>query len=316
MPGGTGQVGTLLARAFVGDGHEVVVLSRHPARAPWRVVAWDARSLGPWTSEIDGADVVINLAGRNVNCRYTPENRRAIMDSRVASTRIVGQAIAQCAEPPKVWLQASTATIYSHRFDAPNDDATGIIGGHEPAAPADWRFSIEVATAWEAASNETALPRTRLVLLRAAMVMSADAGGIFAMLLRLARLGLGGPVAGGRQYVSWIHAQDFVRVIYWLIERGELSGPVNVAAPHPLPYRDFMRVLRRAAGMPIGLPATRWMLALGTWALRTESELVLKSRRVVPSRLLESGFRFDYPEWTSAATNLVRESRSGERKRA
>jgi uncharacterized protein (TIGR01777 family) len=253
---------------------------------------------------------VINLAGRSVNCRYTPANRREIFESRVESARVVGRAIGGCSRPPKVWLQASTATIYAHRFDAPNDEATGIIGGHEPDKPADWRFSIEVATAWEAASKETVLTGTRLVLLRSAMIMSPDRGGIFAMLLRLARVGLGGSVAGGRQYVSWIHAQDFVRAMYWLIEHKELAGAVNVAAPNPLPYRDFMRILRHAAGVPIGLPATRWMLAIGTWLLRTESELVLKSRRVVPSRLLATGFRFEYPEWKPAAEDLVRRSSS------
>jgi uncharacterized protein (TIGR01777 family) len=302
IPGGTGQVGTLLARSFRADGHEVVVLSRQPAPAPWRVVAWDARTIGPWAAEFDGADVIVNLAGRNVNCRYTPENRRAILDSRVDSARVVGEAIARCTRPPAIWLQASTATIYAHRFDAPNDDVTGVIGGHEPDAPAAWRFSIEVATAWERAATDAATSRTRLVLLRAAMVMSPDAGGIFATLLRF---GLGGPVAGGRQYVSWIHERDFVRALYWIIEHPELSGPVVVAAPNPLPYRDFMRELRRAAGVPIGLPATRWMLALGTWALRTEPELVLKSRRVVPRRLIESGFSFEYPEWGTAAARLT-----------
>jgi hypothetical protein len=148
MPGGTGQVGTLLARAFVADGHEVVVLSRRPASAPWRVATWDPRMVGPWTAVLDGADVVINLAGRNVNCRYTPENRREIFDSRVESTKVVGHAIARCRKPPRVWLQASTATIYSHRFDAPNDDLTGVIGGREVEAPQSWRFSVEVATAW------------------------------------------------------------------------------------------------------------------------------------------------------------------------
>lgn len=310
IPGGTGQVGTLLARAFHSDGHNVVVLSRRPSSAPWRVVAWDARTLGPWAAELDGADVVINLAGRNVNCRYTPANRREIMDSRVESARVVGQALLRCARPPKVWLQASTATIYAHRFDAPNDEATGIIGGHEPDAPSDWRFSIEVAAAWEAASKESVPTDTRLVLLRSAMIMSPDPGGIFATLLQLVRFGLGGPVAGGRQYVSWIHERDFVRAMYWLIEHQELGGAVNVAAPQPVPYRDFMRMLRRAAGVRVGLPATRWMLALGTWVLRTETELVLKSRRVVPARLLASGFRFDYPEWQSAATELVRGSSS------
>src|SRR5262245_44050069 len=310
MPGGTGQVGTVLARAFHAAQHDVVVLSRRPGSAPWPVVAWDARTLGPWASAFEGADVVINLAGRNVNCRYTPANRREILDSRVASARVVGQALARCARPPKVWLQASTATIYAHRLDAPNDEATGVIGGHEPDAPADWKFSIDVATAWEAASQETKPADTRLVLLRSAMMMSPDPGGIFATLLRLVRFGLGGSVAGGRQYVSWIHDRDFVRVMYWLIEHPELAGAVNVAAPHPVPYRDFMRMLRRAAGVPIGLPATRWMLAVGTRLLRTESELVLKSRRVVPRRLLASGFHFDYPEWMLAGADLVRRSRS------
>jgi uncharacterized protein len=305
LPGGSGQVGTLLARAFLADGHDVTVLSRRPSTAPWRVVPWDARSVGAWASELDGADVVINLAGRSVNCRYTPENRREMLASRVDSTQAVGQAIARCARPPGVWLQASTATIYAHRYDAANDEATGIIGGREPDAPPSWRYSIDVAQAWERAAHESVTARTRLVLLRSAMVMSPDRGGIFATLLRLARLGLGGPVAGGRQFVSWVHERDFVRAMYWLIEHDALRGAVNIASPEPLPYRDFMRELRQAAGMPIGLPATRWMLAVGAWALRTEPELVLKSRRVVPRALQESGFEFSYPRWSAAARELV-----------
>ena len=305
LPGGTGQVGTLLARAFQADGHDVVVLSRRPVRTPWRVVTWDARTLGPWFSELDGADVVIGLAGRNVNCRYTPENRRAIFDSRVESARVVGQAIARCNRPPAVWLQASTATIYSHRFDQPNDDVSGVLGGREADAPASWRFSIEVAMAWERAATDNVTSATRLVLMRSAMVMSPDRGGIFAMLRRLARSGLGGSVAGGQQYVSWIHDRDFVRAVYWLIAHPELAGAVSIASPNPLPYREFMRGLRRAVHMPLGLPATRAMLALGTWALRTESELVLKSRRVVPRRLVESGFTFEHPDWPEAARELI-----------
>ncbi len=156
LPGGSGQVGTLLARSFAAEGHEIVVLSRHVSRAPWRVVGWDAAAVGDWARELDGADVVINLAGRNVNCRYTPANRRAIMDSRVDSTRAVGVAIGQAQNPPRVWLQASTATIYAHRFDAPNDEATGILGGTEPTVPETWRFSIGVARAWERALDEAA----------------------------------------------------------------------------------------------------------------------------------------------------------------
>ena len=305
IPGGTGQVGTVLARAFLTDGHDVVVLSRRPASAPWRVVAWDGTTVGPWAAELDSADVVVNLAGRSVNCRYTPANRAAILRSRVDSTRAVGEAIARSARPPRLWLQASTATVYAHRFDAPNDEATGILGGHEPDAPSTWNFSIDVATAWEQAAREPALSETRLVLMRSAMVMSPDAGGIFATLLRLVRFGLGDPVAGGRQYISWVHERDFIRSLYWLIAHEELSGAVNIASPNPLPYGDFMRVLRRVAHVPVGLPATRWMVEIGTWAMRTESELVLKSRRVVPGRLLESGFRFEFPEWPSAAADLV-----------
>src|SRR6185369_11218915 len=148
-----GQVGTMLARAFTNDGHEVVVFTRKIHAADWKVIAWDAETLGEWADEIDGADVVINLAGRNVNCRYTPENRKEIMDSRVKSTKVVGEAIANSANPPKIWLQSSTATIYAHRFDAPNDEETGIIGGNEPDAPETWRFSIDVAKAWEQAAN-------------------------------------------------------------------------------------------------------------------------------------------------------------------
>lgn len=311
LPGGTGQVGTLLARSFHARGDEVVVLGRSPSPAPWRTVPWDAVSVGEWAREIDGADVVINLAGRNVNCRYTPENRRQIMDSRVVSTRIVGSAIARSPRPPRLWLQASTATIYAHRFDAPNDEASGIIGGDEPDAPPKWRFSIEVAKAWEQAAQEVATPQTRLVLMRSAMVMSPDRGGIFDTLLRLARFGLGGPAGGGRQYVSWLHDTDFIRAVDWLIAHEDLAGPVNLASPNPLPYGEFMRALRRAWGMPIGLPATRWMVEIGAFVLRTESELALKSRRVVPGRLLRSGFSFDWPNWPEAAQDLCQRWRGG-----
>jgi uncharacterized protein (TIGR01777 family) len=306
IPGGTGQVGTLLARSFHDRGDEVVVLGRAPTPAPWRTVRWDGATIGPWASELGGADVVINLAGRSVNCRYTPENRRRIMDSRVTSTRVVGAAIARSPRPPRLWLQASTATIYAHRFDAPNDEATGLIGGDEPGAPSTWRFSVAVAKAWEQAAQQAATSQTRLVLMRSAMIMSPDRGGIFDTLLRLARFGLGGPAGGGRQYVSWLHDADFIRAVDWLIAHEELAGPVNLASPNPLPYGAFLRALRRAWGMPVGLPASRWMVELGAFALRTESELALKSRRVVPGRLLQSGLAFQWPTWPEAAQDLCR----------
>lgn len=255
--------------------------------------------------QLEGADVVINLAGRSVNCRYHEENRRTIMESRVDSTRVMGQAIAQAARPPRVWLQASTATIYEHRFDAPNDEFTGILGGSEPNAPDTWRFSIDVAKAWEkAAQDALPLPHTRLVLMRSAIIMSPDRGGAFDMLLKLVRFGLGGRNGSGRQFVSWIHEADFVRAVYWLIEHGSLSGAVNLAAPNPLSNADFMRELRRAWGMPIGLPSTEWMLEIGAFFLRTETELILKSRRVVPGRMLQDGFSFQFATWPEAARDL------------
>ncbi len=311
LPGGAGQVGRLLTRAFVRNGHDVVVLSRSNAEMEGaRVVRWDGETIGSWSEEIEGSDVVINLAGRSVNCRYSAANRREIMNSRVAPTRAVGKALREVKNPPRVWLQASTATIYAHRFEAPNDEATGIIGGTEPDASDTWRFSIDVAKAWESAAQDfMPLPRTRLVLLRSAMTMSPDAAGIFDTLLRLVRFGLGGKSGDGRQFISWIHETDFVRAIYWLIENGSFGGAVNLSAPQPLPNAEFMSVLRSAWGIPIGLPASRWMLEIGAVFLRTETELILKSRRVIPGRLLESGFAFEFPEWLTAARDLCERAR-------
>lgn len=311
IPGGSGLLGSLLARELSAEGHEIVVLSRRPAPAPWRVAPWDGRSIGEWTGELEGADAVIHLSGRSVNCRYGAKNRRSILDSRVESVRVVGRAIASAARPPRVWLQASTATIYAHRYDAANDEATGILGGDEPNVPETWRFSIEVARAWEQATLEADTPRTRKTLLRAAIVMSPDRGGAFDVFSTLARLRLGGAQGDGRQYVSWIHGRDFVRAAKWLVER-DLAGPVNVASPNPIPNAEFMRTLREAWGVSFGLPAYRWMLEIGAVFLRTETELVLKSRRVTPCRLLESGFQFDFPTWAPAAADLcLRTSTAG-----
>jgi uncharacterized protein len=310
IPGGTGQVGTLLARAFHRDGHEVVVLARTPKAAPWRVVQWDPAALDQWANELEGSNVVINLAGRSVNCRYTAKNREEIFQSRVSSVKAVGRAISQASRPPSVWLQASTATIYAHRYDAPNDEKSGRIGGGEPDVPETWRFSIDVATGWEKALDEAPAGRTRKVKLRSAMIMSPDRDGIFDTLLTLVRRGLGGTSGDGRQYVSWIHEVDFVRAIYWLIERADVDGAVNLASPNPLPNKEFMLVLRRAWGTSIGLPATKWMLEVGAILLGSETELILKSRRVIPGRLLEQGFAFKFPDWQTAALELCERSRA------
>lgn len=303
IPGGTGQIGAILDRALTAQGHDVVVLTRSPQSE--RQVRWDGSTLGDWARHVDGSDVVINLAGRSVSCRYTDDNLEAMMRSRVDSARVVGAAIAGAKRPPKVWLQMSTATIYAHRFDAANDERDGLIGGNESGVPGYWAYSVKIAQNWEAAQERADTPETRKVVLRSAMVMSPDRGGVFDVLSWLTRLGLGGSVAGGRQYVSWIHDQDFVGAIQFLIERDDLAGPVNLAAPGPLPQREFMRDLRAAWRMPVGLPATTWMAETGAFAIRSDTELLLKSRRVVPGRLVDAGFTYDYPDWQAAATDLV-----------
>jgi hypothetical protein len=308
IAGGSGQLGTILARTFQADGHQVTVLSRKAVEKPWRVVVWDARTLGDWTIEIESADIVINLAGRSVNCRYNEQNRREIIESRVDSTRIIGEAIAHALNPPRLWLQMSTATIYAHRFDAPNDEYTGILGGSEPNVPETWRFSIEVAKQWERAVDEAITPKTRKIKMRSAMVMSPDAEGVFDTLLTLVKRGLGGRAADGKQYVSWIHHEDFIRAVYWLIENNEMEGVVNIAAPNPLTNAEFMSQLRTAQGVLFGLPATKLMLEIGAVFMKTETELILKSRRVIAKKLMDSGFKFKFETWQKAAINLCGQS--------
>jgi uncharacterized protein (TIGR01777 family) len=307
IPGGTGQVGTALGRMLRSDGHEVVVLTRRPAGDGQ--VFWDGERLGPWAREVDGCDVVINLAGRSVSCRYTKENLTAMMRSRVRSARVVGQAIAVAGRPPRAWLQMSTATIYAHTYGTANDDVTGVIGGSEEGVPGYWAFSVDIAQAWERELDEAKVPATRKVALRAAMVMTPDRGGVFDVLSRMARLGLGGPVAGGGQYVSWIHEDDFTAAVRFIIDQDVLTGPVNLASPGPVRQRDLMRELRAAWGVPVGLPATRWMAELGALAMRTDTELLLKSRRVVPGLLTAAGFEFRHSTWPEAARDLVQRAR-------
>jgi uncharacterized protein len=310
LPGGSGQVGTILARHFQAQGHSVVVLARSTSPAPWRIVRWDGTTANHWTEELENADLVLNLAGRNVNCRYSDANRREIKESRTRTTRLLGEAISQLPHPPRIWLNASTATIYRHALDRPMDEATGEIGGNEPDTPSTWKFSIDVATSWEKEFFAANTPATRKIALRSAMVMSPDRDGIFDTLLRLVRFGLGGASGSGKQFVSWIHDQDFLRSIQYLMDHDDLDGAINIASPNPLPNAEFMADLRKAWGTRIGLPASAWMLELGAVFLQTETELILKSRRVIPGRLLARGFQFDFPAWNVAARDLVERSRS------
>jgi uncharacterized protein len=307
LPGGTGQLGTILARHFASRGAEVVVLGRRSCHVPGaRVAFWDGKTVGEWAKEIDGADAVVNLAGRSVNCRYTPTNLREILTSRVDSTRVVGEAIALAARPPRTWLQASAATIFAHGYELAHGESSGRIGGDEPNVPSYWAEMVEVVRHWEETLARAETVSTRKVALRTSLVMSPARGGPFDVLLGLVRTGLGGRAGDGRQYVSWITDRDFVRAIDWLIEHTEIEGAVNVTAPTPLPNEELMQALRVAWGAHVGLPAARWMVGLGAWVLRTDPELVLKSRRVVPERLEAAGFQFHLPAWPEAARDLVK----------
>ncbi|HEU5071478.1 MAG TPA: TIGR01777 family oxidoreductase [Verrucomicrobiae bacterium] len=303
LAGGRGFLGQALARWFGGRGWEVVMLTRTPARRTDGVceVGWDGETVADWAATLDGAAAVVNLAGKSVNCRYHERNRREILASRLGPTRVIGAALAQCTTPPRVWLNASTATIYQHTL-GPAWDEAGEVGGTPEAKD---EFPVEVATAWEREFFDAPTPNTRKVALRTAMVLGRGRNSVFPMLRRLTRLGLGGRMGSGRQFVSWIHEADFCRAVEWLIAHGEIDGVVNVAAPNPLTNAAMMRTFRELCGMPFGLPATNWMLEIGAVLLRTETELILKSRRVVPGRLLAGGFAFHFPTFCEAAGDLM-----------
>jgi len=301
IPGGTGQLGQILARHFHATGHEVTVLSRTPKPTPWATIEWDGLTLSPtWSRTLEGADAVIHLSGRSVNCRYTAANRRAILDSRVIPTRLLGRAIEQSTNPPKLWFNSSGSTVYAQSYDTPQDEFTGTLDP-EPTR----EFSANVVLAWEAAFAESTTPSTRKIALRTSMVASPDRGGVLSVLLNLVRFGLGGTQGPGNQIVSWIHSEDYIRAVEFLIAHPEISGPVNMTSPAPLPNRDFMRDLRRAWDTPIGFPAYKWQLEIGAVFLRTETELILRSRKVAPGVLLQNGFVFSHPEWQEAAKDLV-----------
>lgn len=296
--GANGFLGRYLTRHFAQQGKEVVAVAR--SREGWSgdgmFLEWDARSPGVWPLALEGAEAVINLAGRSVNCRYNETNRREILESRVNATRVIGEAIAACKTPPKAWFNSSTATIYRHAEDRPQDEWTG-----EPGEG----FSVGVATAWEEtffAMNTP--PETRKIALRTGMVMANEPGTVFDVLRKLTRRGLGGAMGDGRQRVSWIHMDDWLRAIDFLLADPWFDGAVNLTAPEWPVNRDLMRAFREAETMPIGLPATEWMLEIGARLMGTETELVLKSRWADPRRLREARFRWHFPRIESAIDDL------------
>lgn len=301
LAGGTGFLGRILERHFSSGGYEVLVLTRAPSAS--NELHWDGRSPGPWTDHLEGSLALINLAGKSVNCRYDEGNRKLIMDSRIESTRALGEAVARCKNPPVAWLNSSTATIYRHSTERDQDETVRDFSSTPEAKDA---FSVKVATAWENAFGSVETPATRKIALRTSMVLGTQPGTVFRVLHRLTRLGLGGRMASGNQFVSWIHEYDFCRAIEWLIAHASVSGPVNITAPNPIPNVEMMRVLRRSCRSPIGLPAGAAMLEIGAFFMRTETELILKSRRVVPRRLLESGFHFVFARFEDAVSDLLR----------
>lgn len=305
LAGGGGFLGGMLQRWFAGKGWEVVVLTRRGGIAGEfaRFVEWDGESVGEWQTELEGAKALINLAGRSVACRYHAKNRREIWDSRILSTRALGKAVAGCPMPPSVWLNSSTATIYRHSEDRAMDEWTGEIGATRVAKD---QFSVDVAKAWELEFREWDTPHTRKVALRTAMVLGSEPGGVFHVLRRLTAMGLGGRMGCGGQFVSWIHERDFCRAIDWLLNHNEISGVINLAAPEPIPNVEMMKCYRELLGVPFELPASRLMLEVGAWLMRTETELIIKSRRVIPGRLAREGFDFEFEHMADALTDLER----------
>jgi NAD dependent epimerase/dehydratase family enzyme len=311
IAGASGFIGQFLARAFILDGATVRFIGRHGADASWG----DTAAI---TSAIEGADLLINLAGKSVNCRYTAANRAEILRSRVDTTRELAAAVLACERPPALWVNSSTATIYRHAEDRPMTEADGELGEG---------FSVDVARAWEREFFEAELPKTRRVALRMAIVLGD--GSALLPLIRLVRFGLGGAQLDGRwfstparrasgtfhrfgarrggQKFSWIHIADVLGIIRFISSRPDISGIVNASAPNPSDNRTLMASLRRVLGMPFGLPAPRWMLEVGTFLIRTETELVLKSRWVLPERLRGTGYEFAYPELEPALRQIVQE---------
>ncbi len=301
IAGGSGFVGVSLAEHLASKGWSVIILSRTAPRVAggWRHVGWDARTLGAWSAELDGADALVNLAGRTVDCIKTPDHKDEILRSRVEATRVLGEAVRAVRSPPPVWVQMSTAHIYG-------DPPTLVC---DERSPFGYGLAPFVGQAWEAALAEGALPGQRTVALRTSFVIGRDrgaGGGALARLSLLARLGLGGRVGSGRQGMSWIHELDMNRIIERAIIDETMRGAYVASAPHPVAQVEFMRTLRRAIGMPIGLPAFEWMVRIGAPLLmRTDPELALYGRFVVPTRLLEAGFEFAYPSLREALADLT-----------
>ncbi len=287
IAGGAGFMGKSLAYYFQQEtNYKIKILSRQNRTEENGIeyLQWDGETLSEWKEVLEGALMLINLAGRTVNCRYNEENKRQILESRLLSTQILGEAIQQCQNPPQLWVNVASATIYRHAEDRAMDEATGEIGKG---------FSVNVCLEWEKAFNAVATPQTRKIALRVAMVLGKK-GGVM----------LAGKQGSGKQYVSWIHEYDFYRLLRFLEKHETLQGTFNASSPNPVPNKDFLRLLRKQLGVWFGLPQPVWLVKFGAWLIGTEAELVLKSRRVVPKALQDLGFTFRYPIVDSAFAEI------------
>jgi len=295
IAGGSGFLGHMLARTLLARRYEVVILSRRPfvAEAGVRVLLWDGASLGDWAEEFECAAGVVNLTGKNVNCRYSAENLREINKSRVDSVRVVAQAIQHCICPPPVWVQAGSLAIYGNAGERLCDESTAPGSG----------IPVETCLLWERAFDEASVTATRKVFVRISFVLG-NGGGALSMLAGLTRLFLGGSIGSGRQYISWIHEDDMVALWVRAIEDEGMRGTYNATSPHAVTNADFMSELRRALKRPWSPPLPAFLVPFGCWLLRTEPVLALSGRRGVPARLLEEGFAFAHPELRAALSDL------------
>jgi len=292
IAGGTGFLGQALKSFWEKKGYTVSVLTRNPKKE--NEVHWDGETIGPWISEIETAEVLLNMSGKSVDCRYNEANKRAILDSRINSTLVLHEAITKVKRKPKLWINASSATIYVHSEVRLNNEVNGVIGDD---------FSMNICKQWEKHFYSRTLETTRQVTARTSIVLGKS-GGAFAKVKQITRLGLGGYQGSGNQKMSWIHIEDFCRALDYIIENEELEGPVNVTAPIPTNNRNFMRAVRKKVGIPFGLPQPKWLLEIGALLIRTEAELLLKSRNVFPKLLSDAGFRFNYSDVDSAVAAI------------
>lgn len=294
IAGGTGFLGQVLKNYFIKKGYLVKTLTRNPVNKD--DIYWDAKNFDDWTKELENLDILINLTGKSVDCRYNKKNKILIYNSRIDSTNILGKAINKCKVPPKVWINSSTATIYQHSLDKQMDEENGVIGND---------FSMNIAKSWEATFNSIANTETRKIILRTSIVLGKK-GGALIPLKRLTKLGLGGKQGKGDQKVSWIHEIDFARAINFIIEKETLSGTFNITAPNPTNNKALMQSLRNVLKIPFGLNHPIWLLKIGAKIIGTETELVLKSRNVIPLRLLNNGFKFKFSNIEDATKNLLK----------